>query len=626
LIVGIDEYAHLPKQGHRRFAVRDALSVRVLLTDRFGFPEDHIITLLDSAATKEGVQSALSTFADVQTIDENDRVFIFYSGHGQTVRLHTGEEMGFLVTYDAQIDLTDPVPDPEDYYRTCVGMDELRDISSLIPAKHVLFVVDACYSALTTRPVRGIPIELSGYLEKITSVPARQFITAGVSGEQVIEKDGRSVFTAKLIEALEHGLADTAPPDGYTTATELGAHLSWVVPDYAEKRQHPHFGQLDGEGEFVFRHAESPTRPVVSSQPEAWVIPAQSVAPDTQPPPGLNKRVGTAPSILFIEPTRSGAGTDSWSITPATDRVHIVGVAKDPDGIARITINGRSVSTLDRGTIHWFEAIVHVSGQSPQRMDVRAEDRSGNVAVRTLFIEPTDSVLDLPEGMMLIPAGMAWVGSNDGEDDERQQHRVKVDSFLIDKHEVTVGQYREFVGADGWREPDWKAVAKYSPSDRHPMVLVTWADASAYGAWLDRRLPTEAEWEKAARGGLMSEAYPWGSMNEADRANSSGTEQGDRWRFSAPVGSFPPNEYGLYDTAGNVWEWCSDWYHADYYRRSPPSNPRGPRSGRSRVIRGGSWDHALWDLRVSRRRSLGPNAKYGDLGFRCAMDVPGAVR
>ena len=163
--------------------------------------------------------------------------------------------------------------------------------------------------------------------------------------------------------------------------------------------------------------------------------------------------------------------------------------------------------------------------------------------------------------MVLILSGSFEMGDHlDGRSDA-PVHTVILDSFYMDVHEVTVGQFREFVNQSGYSyERDWNDVAKYSPGDEYPMVFVNWNDATADAKWAGKRLPTEAEWEYAVRGGLVGKRYPWGDEVTHDDANYSGTGGKDKWGYCAPVGSFAANGYGLYDMAGNVWEWCQDWY------------------------------------------------------------------
>jgi formylglycine-generating enzyme required for sulfatase activity len=161
--------------------------------------------------------------------------------------------------------------------------------------------------------------------------------------------------------------------------------------------------------------------------------------------------------------------------------------------------------------------------------------------------------------MALIPAGSFEMGDHLDGLSNAPVHIVELDAFYMDTHEVTVGQFREFVNQSGYKyEGDWDNVAKYSPWDWYPMVYVNWNDTTAYAKWAGKRLPTEAEWEYAARGGLVGKRYPRGDEISHDDANYSGTGGKDKWSKCAPVGSFAANGYGLYDMAGNVREWCQD--------------------------------------------------------------------
>ena len=245
--------------------------------------------------------------------------------------------------------------------------------------------------------------------------------------------------------------------------------------------------------------------------------------------------------------------------------------------------------------------------------------------------------------MVLIPAGEFQMGNNDdtvladghrgGYPDEKPVHTVYVDAFYMDKYQVTNALYRKFVQATGYRKPEGSAWVPEKGGfqsgfktwsdenfngDNQPVVCVSWADARAYAKWAGKRLPTEAEWEKAARGGLVGKRYPWGDSITHDDANYVDKNGKDQWTFTAPVGSFAPNGYGLYDMAGNVWEWCLDWYDADYYANSPEQNPPGADSGNLRVLRGGSWDYNEIAMRCSHRHKFDPEFRFSIVGFRCA--------
>ena len=240
-------------------------------------------------------------------------------------------------------------------------------------------------------------------------------------------------------------------------------------------------------------------------------------------------------------------------------------------------------------------------------------------------IQATKEIIWEKDGkeMVLIPPGSFEMGDHlDNMDNALPVHRVELDappgSFYMDVYEVTVGQFRKFVGQSGYKYGgSWDKVAELSPGDEYPMVYVSWFDATAYCEWAGKRLATEVEWEYAARGGLIGKRYPWGDEVIHDDANYRGTGGKDKWRNCAPVGSFKPNGYGLYDMAGNAWEWCADWWGEDYYATSPLKNPTGPETGQYRVVRGGSWYGDPLILRAAYRRYYSPAGPDNYFGFRC---------
>jgi formylglycine-generating enzyme required for sulfatase activity len=220
-----------------------------------------------------------------------------------------------------------------------------------------------------------------------------------------------------------------------------------------------------------------------------------------------------------------------------------------------------------------------------------------------------------------IPGGEFLMGSDAGQEDERPVHRVRVDAFAMAACPVTRAAYAAFTAATGHERPrDWDDPA-FAGDDR-PVVGVSWHDAAAYCAWRARngspeRLPTEAEWERAARGGVEGAAFPWGDEIPAwIPAGGRGPLPGP-W----PVALGVPNPFGLFGIAANVHEWCADWHAADYYAASPPGNPQGPPAGRRRASRGGSWRHALTISRCAARSKIDPSFRYTDYGFRTVRDL-----
>ena len=273
------------------------------------------------------------------------------------------------------------------------------------------------------------------------------------------------------------------------------------------------------------------------------------------------------------------------------------------------------------------------------------------------------SFIDTLTGMefIAVPGGCFQMGDTigDGEDDEDPVHEVCVDSFSMGKYSVTVEAFRKFVDATGYvtdaekqggcftftadgkfkklPSSNWKAPG-FAQAEKHPVVCVSWNDADQFRKWLAQegrsyRLPTEAEWEYAARAGTKGRNY-WGDNHDdacryANVNDLSFARTGifsltthvcdDGYAFTAPVGSFQPNGFGLYDMMGNAWQWTGDWYSASYYEHSPRNNPQGPSSGQKRVPRGGSWRSSVENMRASLRAH--PPSLSAGVGFRLVSPI-----
>ncbi|HSH02486.1 MAG TPA: formylglycine-generating enzyme family protein, partial [Anaerolineae bacterium] len=258
---------------------------------------------------------------------------------------------------------------------------------------------------------------------------------------------------------------------------------------------------------------------------------------------------------------------------------------------------------------------------------------------------------------VLIPATTFMMGSNDGQSDEKPIHEVRLDAFWLDKTEVTNEMFATFVNATNYKTTAeekgesyvyngsfWDSVsgaywqAPTGPSSNinglanHPVIHVSWHDAHAYCQWAGGRLPTEAEWELAARGPNVL-TYPWGNTFDGQNLNycdnqcefdHKDNDFNDGYQQTAPVGSYPTgtSPYGALDMTGNVWEWVADWYASDYYTNSPINNPQGPTSGNERVLRGGSWYVTSDYVRAAIRGRFIPVNGFILIGFRCASSFP----
>ena len=255
----------------------------------------------------------------------------------------------------------------------------------------------------------------------------------------------------------------------------------------------------------------------------------------------------------------------------------------------------------------------------------------GLLAGAACALHAEDPASNAPAGMVLIPPGEFSMGRHrttaDDEKgmrplalrDDRPVHSVHIDGFYLDADEVTHAEYAALVEATK-REPPYHWLGGAMPSGKSdlPIYNVDWDDATAYCAWAGKRLPTEAEWEKAARGGLEGLDFPWGDDKPVESA-----------LFDTPLGPSPAgnrkaNAYGLRDMAGSVAEWCSDWFERTYYETSPAQNPKGPETGTYKVIRGGAWSDGPRRITVFFRNWVRPTQKTPNVGFRCAQDAPPA--
>jgi formylglycine-generating enzyme required for sulfatase activity len=328
--------------------------------------------------------------------------------------------------------------------------------------------------------------------------------------------------------------------------------------------------------------------------------------------------------------------------------------AKRPDSLSAL------LEEISRShTIHDYSAAVPQVGEEPQPISSTSENKSApKPVIKAPQLERPDldpdpgavfridstvkhyqpeqkdnkNIQPLMTEMVIVQEDTYWRGSNDGNRDETPHHQVNLSSFAIDIHPVTNEQFTRFLEAMGGekdtnhndiirlRESRIKRsggkISIESGYAKHPVVGVTWYGAVAYAKWIGKRLPTEAEWEIASRGGIDVALYPTGDDIEKSMANFFSFD-------TTAVMSYPANGYGLYDMAGNVYEWCQDWYGYNSYEASiqEPENPKGPLQGVYRVLRGGCWKSLKEDLRCSRRHRNNPGTVNGTYGFRCAADV-----
>jgi len=520
VLIGINIYPHIA--GARlNYAADDAVALRAVLIKSYGFAPENVRLLIDENATRANIESALSDLSNGDLVGSEDRVLVFFSGHGQTVRLQDNSQMGFLIPSDAAVDLSRP-EDRSGYQKSCLPMGRVWDYLKSCSAKHRLLLVDACYSGLLplTKALPGMRPDRR-VVEHLLGLPAMQVMTGGSAGEVTVEDPawGHGAFTHSLLEQLQ---AFAREPDTVFTMTELAGVLKNTVGNLTGAKQTPQFGNYGGtSGDFIF-----------------LTTAAQAVPPIR---PGNNDQPGPGPS-------------------PRPRPVPSSNPAPQPSGALR--------NPRDGAELIW------------------------------------------------IPAGSFLMGDDDQKDNPRRT--VTLDGFYIYKNLVTVKQYLAFCSAAHRQAPD---PAPWGRRDDDPIVNVTWEDARAYSAWAGVKLPTEAQWEKAARG-ADGWLYPWGNEFDGSRLSHSVSQIADA-ESASKIGNFPKGAsvYGVLDMAGNVCQWCEDWYDSEYTRSAPERNPTGPKTGQFRVLRGGSWNLVEPRyFRASYRFSDTPTARYITNGFRCASN------
>jgi formylglycine-generating enzyme required for sulfatase activity len=567
VVIGIEQYRGAAPV---KFARADAEKVAALLAEQ-GF---RVTALYDERATKAAIETALSETLGTRA-GARDRVVVFFAGRTET-RPAAGGKQGLLLPADAE---------PGGGAGTGIGTDRLRDLANGSVARHVLFLLAGNPGGVEGRAVNGETGPDPETARRLTEERGRQLIA--FAGPDELPADvpewGHGMFTHYLLGGLAQGWADINL-DGLVPASELYAFLE------------PNIGMAT---RILGRHDR-----------------LQFLA--------LSEEKG---EFVFLLPDSGGTPGPMMPDTPGTQAV------REAEREVRVLeTRVRDLEYLEERGRQADEGGLSVRQQL-------TETRTLLRAARTRYLE-----LRLQAGhevigrdgarMALVPAGMFAMG----EDSTRYAvgdpiyvfaplHRVYLDAFYIDKYEVTVARYAKFLEADKRTPPRFWNEANLDIHGDRPVIGVSWDDAASYCRWAGKRLPTEAEWEKASRG-TDGRKYPWGN-DEPREYNAIFDPYGVRtWQGYGsipPVGTYEAGRspYGVYDMAGSVWEWVADWHEGRYYLVSPKSNPKGPDKGKERVVRGGSWRHAPELMRSAYRHHYQPTVlPFTYLGFRCAQDVP----
>jgi len=664
LVVGVSNYEKWPDLPN---AAKDAVEVASIL-ENFEFD---VKLILNPTAKKLNHSLSDMTF---RIGSEKNRALLFYfAGHGETLELADGTELGYIIPSDCPLKRDDPIG----FDDKAISMKEVEAFALKVKSKHFLMIFDSCFSGSLFNLVRAAPVDIT---EK-SAQPVRQFITAGGVGEQVPD---RSVFKIVFLDGIK-GYADL-DGDGYITGSELGMHLQDKVVNYTRGGQHPQYGKINNpkldKGDFIFRLAssgaivEEPGRAslsVESSVSGASVFVDGRVVGRTPVigvplSSGMHKvrveKDGYEPyrrSIRLEEGLSLSLYVDLSKQRPRMGRLFVETEPEDAR-IKILNIRPRFYQgmELEPGSYH-----VEVSADGYQKKSMwvtldAVEDKNLNIRLKRVATAQRDRTFTNSIGMKLayIPPGTFIMGSPSSEkwhESEERQHRVTLSKgFYMQTTEVTQDQWHAIMGTRPWSGE--RAVRNNADC---PAVYVTWNDCQNFIRRLNQkegtnkyRLPTEAEWEYACRAGSTTTYHfgeseedlntyqplawriPW-ELDSIERLRGiisfyeSDSVLGDyAWYFSNTwdagekyahtVGNKKANAWGLYDMHGNVREWCEDWYGD--YPTGHVTDPKGPFSGKYHVhvLRGGGWNSTARGCRAALRGK--PALQWDEIRFRIYTD------
>ena len=633
LLVGVSEYSegwsNLP--GVRK----DLKEVQTALEQK-GFN-----TIVVNNPTRNELRDSIENFINEYGQAVDNRLIFYFAGHGHTLKSSYGEEMGYFVPADAP----NPSRDKSGFLTTSIDMQLIEVYSKQVQSKHALFLFDSCFSGSLFSLSRAIPENISYK----TSKPVRQFITAGSADETVPDK---SIFNDQFIRAL-NGEGDV-DGDGYLTGVELGEFLNKTVINYTKGSQHPQYGKIRNphldKGDFVFslldtRNIEESIDSIVKqrekleqkrlSLAEKRIAALQLMEEEKQKLEDEKRRLREEQARLArLQPDKRKTNPKQYDKALSAYRsrnydesillLQDLDLRNPPielkDNIAFwIGSNYTALGMYDDAILQFEKVVNNFPGGSkvhysrymlgltyykkgePGRatevwedalrmnppaevgIKIRAELKPFQASFAPSISSKAKSSKKCPDKMSLIPGG---------EFLEYGLFPKKIDTFCMDKYEVTQAEYESLRGNN----------PSYFKGPNRPVEQVNWYEAEEYCQKLGKRLPTEWEWEKAAKAGTTTKYY-WGDDVGVNNANCGGC--GRQWsdKETSSVGSFAANKFGLHDMFGNVWEWTN----------SSSNNYVGHR----KIIRGGSWNSNLDATRTIQSRS-DPKDPSNNIGFRCA--------
>jgi formylglycine-generating enzyme required for sulfatase activity len=538
---------------------------------------------------RRGLEDAFNDFINQYGHNPDARLLFYFAGHGHTMKLAYGGDMGYIIPTNAP----NPNRDEKGFLAKAMDMEMIEVYAKRIQSKHAMFLFDSCFSGSIFALTRAVPENINYK----TSKPVRQFITAGSAEEKVPDE---SIFRSQFIAALQ-GEGDT-DKDGYVTGVELGEFLQNKVINYSHGSQHPQYGKIQNphldKGDFVFPLKTASLTPESSSiltPPPAIPAPPTAVILKGH----LQVNVNAPNSQIRINGENKGSASPGRPLNLQNLPTGNMSVHVDAEGFESL----QKTVTLNRNK--WTQEVFELS-----RAKVVMLDRPAPAKALT-----SDQC---PNKMSFIPGGVFLAGKVDS------LKEMNINAFCIDQYEVTQAEYEQTIGNNpsefnnelfGKKTSGLLGIDSENPfmvlgnvttglllgaNAKHPVETVTWNEAKEYCKQGGKRLPTEWEWEKAAKAGTRTKYY-WGNEMRNNKANC--LKCGSQWdnTQTAPVGSFAANSFGLFDMAGNVEEWTDSDYEQG-----------------GKVLRGGSWGYDPYSIRSAYRHKKDLTASNGYIGFRCA--------
>ena len=598
----------------------EAAQLKTELETNFGFTCESVMN-----PSKATILAKIKTYNDRLTA--NDQVLFFFSMHGH---YEENAERGYLIASDGALN--------DDYGTSWLSYDDLSAYLARCKAKHVLLALDACHSGafgIRNKARPDVPIyaqtdECAQRVAKMLQYGGRQYCS---SGNKASKTPAKSLFASRFLEALRKG-----GEEGIVRFDDLEFYLGKV------ENPRPESGTFKGHepgGDFVFVRknacASLPSFDLSAGKPDRDgdnVPDASDKCPDD-----WGSQANGCPS-LPDKPSDMAADLAAWKEAKRlnTETAYRAYLRSYPGGefkeLANAALrNAEAAAARQRDETAWSVAEEKNTpdGYKKYLADYPNGLHKADAAEKQRSLDQADSGAVMPDGMVFVKGGTFSMGSPSTEADrgsDETQHQVTLSDFYIGKYEVTQKQWRDVMGSDP---------SNFKNCEQCPVEQVSWTDAQEFIKKLNQqtgktyRLPTEAEWEYAARGGANTKRYLYAGVTELASLdkyanfcdnnceyNWKTASANDGYKSTSPVGKFLPNELGLHDMSGNVYEWCSDWYSSDYYKSSPSKDPTGPSSGSDRVIRGGSWFNDPQFCRAAYRDYYAPGGRYDYVGFRLA--------